>query len=156
MRKVLLLAFGLVLLAVPAMAQEDPAPVTEVTQEHIGDFPPYGSISFTEIPALDPAAASEFYAKMFGWYIEADEEAGMWFFTDPQGSFGAFYQAEAKSAPNSYTVYFIVEDVSAKLVEIEEAGRAMILEETVLPEDWGKIGLFMDLTGNVFGLWSPY
>ena len=160
MRKVVAFVGCCLLLTGTALAQEETAVEEQVQAEAEAaqsamQMPPAGSIGFLELPALDPAAAGEFYSSLFGWVITTDEGHGMVFFNDPHGAMGSFTLVEEPSAGGSYTFYIAVESVSAKLEEIAAAGGTVILEEETLPEDWGVIGLFADPSGNVVGLWSP-
>jgi len=150
------------LLTCVALAQAEPAAEGEhlhndLEAEHGAEMmPPLGSLCFLELPAVDPAAAGEFYGLLFDWEISSDDESGMVFFSDPHGAVGVFSQAEELSAAGSYVFYIAVENVSAKLEEIDAAGGSVVSEEQALPEDWGFVGLFGDPSGNVVGLWSPH
>jgi len=122
-------------------------------------MPPLGSISFLMIGALDVEVAAEFYSQMFGWTIEpgdgSEESEGMLFWTDTHGAMGGFDTIEEPVDCNAYVFYITVDDVTAKLNEIAEAGGAVFIEEMELPGDWGRIGMFTDPSGNIVGLWSP-
>jgi predicted enzyme related to lactoylglutathione lyase len=160
MRKLIGLVLIGVLLSSAALAQEEAAaeehPHGDSDAAHAEEFmPALGSITFLELPALDPAAAGEFYSSLFGWQVNMDEASEMLFFTDPHGAMGTFVQAEEPTTGESYVFYLAVDSVSAKLAEIEDAGGTVLMAEEALPEDWGLIGLFADPTGNVIGLWSP-
>ncbi len=49
-------------------------------------------ICHVEIPAIDPAAASRFYAEVFGWQMEVDPTRNYHMFEPQHGPGGAFAQ----------------------------------------------------------------
>jgi predicted enzyme related to lactoylglutathione lyase len=124
-----------------------------------GNCPAAGPISFLMIGALDVDVAAGFYSSMFGWTVEpgdgSEESEGMLFWSDPHGAMGGFDTIEEPVNCNAYVFYISVDDVTAKLNEIAEAGGAVFIEEMELPGDMGRIGMFTDPSGNIVGLWSP-
>jgi len=93
-----------------------------------------------------------FYEKLFSWRSQHSGPAHTCV-TPPEGLAGGI-------GPDTKTVvlYIEVEDIPAKLKEIEAADGTTVLPETKIEtdngEDFGKFGLFKDLEGTLMGLWS--
>ena len=51
-------------------------------------------ICHVEIPALDPATLSTFYAEVFDWHTQADPTSSYHLFQPQRGAGGAFVQVE--------------------------------------------------------------
>jgi uncharacterized protein len=107
-------------------------------------------------PDLDAAAA--FYGGLFGWSVEEDENAEQT---------GGYRQAKLRGKPvagvmplmqegqpPAWSTYVSVEDADATTAKIREAG-GNVLVEPMDVLDLGRMAVFADPTGAVFGLWQP-
>jgi predicted enzyme related to lactoylglutathione lyase len=104
-----------------------------------------------EIGCKDKAKTSAFYAEMFGWAID-DGPAGMIDTGSKEGIQG--HIAALGHEPHQFTHFYVqVEDVAAKLKEIEAAGGKAIVPPVSIPS--GTFAWFGDVEGNVVGLWKP-
>jgi hypothetical protein len=113
-------------------------------------------IAHIEFRSSDFGRTSAFYAKLFDWkteqnasatYMKLDAGAGA------GGVSGGWVRSEFSQAPGPL-IYLAVDDLTAKLAEVEEAGGRVIAAR--LPfAGGGEVGLFADPDGNVLGLWAP-
>ena len=110
----------------------------------------HGIVHF-DIPAKDLERQGAFYGELFYWktrpsgdYLLVNPPEGLGGGLDPRGQ-----------AP---VLYIEVEDIEAKLGEIEALGGKTVLPETVIAAgdggDNGRLALFTDPEGNLLGLWS--
>lgn len=61
---------------------------------------------------------------------------------------------EKKPTTDGVTIYIEVEDIEAKLKEIEATGGKIQKEKTKISDEFGFYALFFDPSGNSIGLWS--
>ncbi len=110
------------------------------------------NICYFELPGKNLAKTTDFYDKLFDWKPQSSGE-NYAMINPPSGIQGGLGK-ETKAA----ILYIEVENIPAKLKEIEAAGGATVLPETKIEtdngEDFGKFGLFKDLEGTLMGLWS--
>lgn len=105
-----------------------------------------------EIPTADAQKSKDFYGKLFGWKMNENMPGYVMFSTgDNQG--GGFTQ-ESKPADNGVVLYIEVEDIPAKLGEIETTGGKKVKDKTGISPEFGFYALFTDPSGNIMGLWS--
>ncbi|HLD41610.1 MAG TPA: VOC family protein [archaeon] len=110
-----------------------------------------------EIPADDPARASEFYSKVFGWKFEKwDGPMEYWMITtgkegEPGINGGMMKKGEKLDrVRNTINVSSIDECVE----KIEKAGGKVLSPKMPIP-GVGWFTLFTDTEGNVHGLMQP-
>jgi predicted enzyme related to lactoylglutathione lyase len=108
-----------------------------------------------EIPAPDLAKAAEFYSKVFGWKVDMMPEMdyALWSPADQEGVGGGF----SKTYPinkDGILVHIGVDDIEAKLAEIEAAGGKTITPKTKISDEYGYFAEFADISGNKMALWS--
>ena len=110
-----------------------------------------------EIPADDPARASEFYSKVFGWKFEKwDGPMEYWMITtgkegEPGINGGMMKKGEKLDrVRNTINVSSIDECVE----KIEKAGGKVLSPKMPIP-GVGWFALFTDTEGNVHGLMQP-
>lgn len=104
-----------------------------------------------EIASLRPGEATEFYSKLLGWKIDANNpmQYGMINPADGAGINGGIYQSEEG---RSFTlIYAAVKDVDAVLKRAVALGGTIVKPVEVIP---GMVtyALFADPSGNVMGL----
>lgn len=101
-----------------------------------------------EIIGSDGSALQEFYRKIFGWAIDADNPMNYGMAdTGGSGVNGGIGQGEEPIA----TFYIEVDDPAAFLSKIAAAGGKVVQDVTVIP---GAVTMarFSDPAGNVIGL----
>ena len=106
----------------------------------------------TEIPTTDLQKSKEFYSKIFGWKMDEGMPDYVMFSTgDNQGG---GLTPQSKPTQDGVILYIEVEDIPAKLGEIEAAGGKKVKDKTGILPEFGFYGLFTDPCGNIMGLWS--
>lgn len=95
----------------------------------------------------DLEATGRFFAEVFGWATKATMPQYMLF--DPGISLGGVFQGHTPTL--RAVAYIHVEDVAAKLVEIEAAGGKRMGEPMSMP-GVATFGYFSDPSGTAVGL----
>lgn len=111
------------------------------------------SVVHVEISATDLAAASKFYADLFGWKIEHIPEMNYTTFETGEGVGGGFNPVTAENPAGSVIVYIGTDDIEASLAKAEKLGGKAIVPKTEIP-GMGWFGIFIDPTGNKIGLYT--
>ena len=106
-----------------------------------------------EICVSDAAAGREFYGKLFGWEITADESMDYNTVNTGEEPGGGIFQAMGEMKPY-VTIYAKVDDIDGTLDEAEKLGAFIIQRKKQISEEHGYYGMFADPDGNVIGLWS--
>jgi uncharacterized protein len=110
------------------------------------------AIAHIEFKSTNFARTSEFYAKLFDWQMEQNASASYMKLAGGDGPSAGWFRADLVQSPGP-VAYLPVDDLEAKLAEVEEAG-GRILVRTLPFAGGGEIGLFADPDGNVLGLWQ--
>ncbi|KAK6329769.1 hypothetical protein TWF696_003632 [Orbilia brochopaga] len=123
--------------------------------------PPFGSVCWIQIPAVDVARGKKFYEDAFDFSFKPnpegykEEDIAMFTLNQMGGMLtGGICKAVENSTPGGGTVlYFMVEDVDKALAKIEGLGGKT--REAKKPEGkHGLMGLFEDTEGNVHGVYQ--
>jgi predicted enzyme related to lactoylglutathione lyase len=102
----------------------------------------------------DVAAAGRFYADLLGWSVpEPDEQYGGYVVAHVEGSAVAGIGPEQPGARTAWTLYLASDDADATMAAVEEAGGSVLLPPTDVGP-LGRMGLAVDPSGAVFGLWQ--
>lgn len=107
-----------------------------------------------EIPAPDLEKAAEFYSKLFGWEIEMLPEMDYAVWSPPEEGVAGGFLKSAKPTTDGALLHIGVDDIEAKLREIEAAGGKTVTPKTKISDEWGYYAEFTDIFGNKLGLWS--
>lgn len=119
-----------------------------------------------ELPAEDRARATDFYARVFGWEINQlgpdmnNYAVVMTTESTPKGPIkpgiinGGIYEKTAEMGAQHPSVVIEVDDVSAHLKKIEDAGGARIGEPMEIP-GVGTYAVFRDPEGNQLSILKP-
>ena len=99
--------------------------------------------------SVDESAA--FYSKLFGWKTTPMMPEYMLY--DGAGGIGGGFSTFLKE-DNRHCLYIHVEDIDAKLKEIEAAGGQTIKPKSKISDEHGYMALFLDPHGTAMGLWS--
>jgi hypothetical protein len=107
-----------------------------------------------EFSAQDPKTASEFYAQLFGWKVEAMPEMDYFTFDEEPGVGGGFPRVDGETfKAGEVVVYVATDDIQASLVKAEALGGKTLLPKTEIP-GVGEFAFFSDPTGNRVGLYT--
>jgi len=117
-----------------------------------------GTPCWIDLGTPDQDAAAEFYGSLFGWSVEADENAeqtGGYRVAMLDGkAIGGVMRLMEEGQPPAWSSYVSVEDVDATVAKAREAGGSVVVEPmSVL--DYGRMAFLADPTGAVIGLWQP-
>ena len=107
-----------------------------------------------ELSATDPAAASRFYADLFGWKIEHNAEFDYYIFSGEGGPRGGFVKPDGKDhKAGDVIVYIDTDDIDATLKSVVALGGRILQPKTAIPGvAW--YALFADPTGNRLGVYT--
>jgi uncharacterized protein len=104
-----------------------------------------------EIGCRDTAKTSDFFAKLFGWQMQAMGPAAMintGADTGIQGHIGSLGHE-----PHNYTIFYVqVDDVQAYLDKVASLGGKTLVPPVAIPT--GTFAWFSDPEGNTIGLWK--
>ena len=109
-----------------------------------------------EIPAVDPAKASRFYAETFDWKILHDDSFDYYMFEARPGPGGGFVKVEEGAItgnPNQPLIYFGTDDIETTLAKIEANGGKTVAGKTEIPQT-GWFAIFTDPEGNRLALYT--
>ncbi|HVH63612.1 MAG TPA: VOC family protein [Candidatus Dormibacteraeota bacterium] len=110
-----------------------------------------------DISTKDPAAARDFYSKLFGWKAEPEKDpaAGGYALARVNGKDVAGIGGQQDpGAPSAWMVYFGTRDAAALAKKVEaEGGKVIAPPFKVL--DSGKMAVFQDPAGAFFAVWEP-
>jgi predicted enzyme related to lactoylglutathione lyase len=109
-----------------------------------------------EFPASDPAAASKFYADLFGWKIQAVPEFNYYMFEAEGGPGGGFTTLGGQMGykPGELLVYVETDNIEASLAQVEALGGKTLTPRMEIPGQ-GWFAFFADPTGNRVALYTP-
>ena len=112
------------------------------------------TIVHVEISAKDLAAASKFYAELFGWEIQPMPEMNYATFSPGKEEVGGGFNPVSEENPaGTVLVYIDTEDIEASLAKAESLGGKTLVPKTEIP-GMGWFAVFSDLTGNSIGLYT--
>lgn len=122
----------------------------------------YNMVGWFEIPVRDMDRAKKFYEAVFRVTIQVQHfnELLMGWFPWAEGKSGAagslvcheeWYQP---SDSKGTLLYFSSEDVNNELKRIEAAGGKVLQPKTLISEDVGYMGIFIDTEGNRLAIHS--
>lgn len=103
-----------------------------------------------EVGGHDASALRDFYAKAFGWVMSDAGPDYTLVQTGDGGLAGGIMQAR-EGMPAYVTFYVAVEDIDAKLEEIDRLGGHTVVPRTQINKD-ASFALFADPEGTVIGL----
>lgn len=110
-----------------------------------------GSISYIQIPAVDPVVSGAFYEQVFGWTIRGRPEHLS--FDDPSGFVsGAFLAGRSISREPGILPYVYVASVDETLAKAVASGGAIIRPRYDEGNLW--VATIRDPAGNVIGVWQ--
>jgi predicted enzyme related to lactoylglutathione lyase len=121
-----------------------------------------GSFCWVGLATSDPAGATAFYTRLFGWHAEdlSAGQAGRFTMLRHSGQDVAMLyrqtpEARAAGAPPHWTAYISVADADATAAQANELGGAAVFREPFDVVDAGRVAAIRDPTGAVVSLWQP-
>ena len=107
-------------------------------------------------PDIDAAAA--FYGGLFGWSVpegENSEQTGGYRQAMLRGKpVAGVMPLMQEDQPPAWSTYISFENADATAAQVREAG-GMVMAEPMDVLDLGRMAVFTDTTGAVFGVWQP-
>jgi len=117
-----------------------------------------GTPSWVELSSPDPDASARFYGELMGW--DATEPGPV----EETGGYRMFQQGDQRVAglmghmqegqPTVWATYISVADADQTAEEVKGAGGGVIVEPMDVM-DIGRMAVFSDPAGAVFGIWQP-
>lgn len=119
---------------------------------------PAGTPSWVELSSPDTDASAAFYASVMDWTTTepgpAEETGGYRMFQSGGKSVGGLSAPMAEGQPTAWLTYINVADADETAGKVKAAGGVVIVEPMDVM-DIGRMAVFADPTGAVFGVWQP-
>jgi len=117
-----------------------------------------GTPCWVDLGTPDVDAAVDFYSGLFGWEVPPAENVentgGYRRVTKNGGDVAGMMPLMQEGQPPAWTTYVAVRDADATAAAVREAG-GTALAEPMDVMDLGRMALFADPAGAVFGIWQP-
>jgi uncharacterized protein len=116
-----------------------------------------GTICWVDLMTTDAEQARNFYSSLLGWtFVLGGPETG---------HYGMAHKKDLQVAgvgqvppgapfPSAWSAYFASSDLDATSAKIKEHGGSVVAGPMDILEE-GRMGMFADPTGAVFGVWQP-
>jgi predicted enzyme related to lactoylglutathione lyase len=116
-----------------------------------------GTPSWVDLGSPDLDAAVEFYSGLFGWQVPESENVeqtgGYRRATKDGADVAGMMPLMAEGQPPVWSSYVAVADADATAAAVKEAG-GTVMAEPMDVMDLGRMAIFADPTGAVFGIWQ--
>jgi predicted enzyme related to lactoylglutathione lyase len=117
-----------------------------------------GTPCWADLGTPDIDAAAAFYGGLFGWSVpegENSEQTGGYRQAMLRGKpVAGVMPLMQEGQPPAWSTYVSVEDAEATAAKVREAG-GTVMAEPMDVMDLGKMAIFADPAGAVFGIWQP-
>jgi predicted enzyme related to lactoylglutathione lyase len=117
-----------------------------------------GTPCWVDLSSPDIDATVNFYGELLGWDVPESENAdqtGGYRIANQRGKSAAGLMPQPQEGlPPAWMTYVSVEDADATAEAVREAGGHVIAEPMDVME-LGRMAVFSDPTGAVFGIWQP-
>ncbi|HEX3511768.1 MAG TPA: VOC family protein [Solirubrobacteraceae bacterium] len=120
------------------------------------EYPP-GTPSWVELSSPDPDASARFYDELLGWdTTEAGsaESGGYRMFQQDGKNIAGLMGHMQEGQPTAWVTYVSVADAEETARKVNDAGGTAIIDPMDVM-DIGRMAIFTDPTGAVFGVWQP-
>jgi uncharacterized protein len=121
------------------------------------EYPP-GTPSWVDLSSKDPDASAAFYHELMGWSTTAsgpdDQTGGYRMFQQAGQNVGGLMGHMQEGQPTAWMTYVSVADADETAAKVKDAGGSVIVEPMDVM-DIGRMAVFADPTGAVFGIWQP-
>ncbi len=115
--------------------------------------PQFGTPCWFELSSPDPDSAEDFYGRLLGWRFDGAGPLGLGSaaHVDDRRVAGVSAQPPGQQGPAFWSVYFRVEELSAYLAQVDEAGGQALM---AIPDFDGSAGVALtaDPAGTAFGV----
>jgi predicted enzyme related to lactoylglutathione lyase len=116
-----------------------------------------GTPSWVELSSPDADAAAEFYREVLGWSATEPgpaETGGYRMFQHDGKNVAGLMGHMQEGQPTAWATYVNVADADETAEKVRAAGGSVIVEPMDVM-DLGRMAVFADPTGAVFGVWQP-
>ena len=113
--------------------------------------------AWVDLATKDPAAAREFYSKVFGWNVEVnpDPQYGGYGLAKVNGKDAAgIGGTQSPDQPSAWSVYIGTTDIDALAAKVT-AGGGTVVAPPFDVGDQGKMAVFQDPSGAFISGWQP-
>jgi predicted enzyme related to lactoylglutathione lyase len=120
------------------------------------DYAP-GTPSWVELSSPDTDASTAFYGELMGWNATDPgpaESGGYRMFQQTGQSVGGLMRHMQDGQPTAWSTYVSVADADETAAKVKAAGGSVVVEPMDVM-DIGRMAVFADPTGAVFGIWQP-
>jgi predicted enzyme related to lactoylglutathione lyase len=121
------------------------------------DYPP-GTPSWVELSSADADASAAFYRELMGWGTTepgpAEETGGYRMFQQDSLRVGGLMGHMQDGQPTAWVTYVSVADADETAAKVKAGGGSVFVEPMDVM-DIGRMAVFADPTGAVFGVWQP-
>jgi len=115
----------------------------------------HGVPSWVDLGSPDPAKAAEFYTALFGWDVQqGPPEAGGYAIAHLNGRTVAGIGPQQNPGPPVWASYVNVDSADDVATKVSANG-GMVFMAPFDVMDVGRMGIFSDPLGAVFGVWQP-
>jgi predicted enzyme related to lactoylglutathione lyase len=113
-----------------------------------------GEIEWLELPGGTCPRTGRFYAEALGWLVD-DSGDTVWF-REPSGRLGGAFRGDLPPSATATgpILYLAVDDATATLARIRDAGGEVVLDRTEIAPGVGHRALFRDPAGSTMGLFE--
>lgn len=112
-------------------------------------------VAFFEVVSDDAPRLHSFYADLFGWQVEVDDD-GYGLVDTGAGEdavTGGIGPSQAPGDPG-VKIYVRTDDLEKSIATAEGLGSPVLLPPMELPGGYGRIAVVADPDGNPLGLWA--
>jgi hypothetical protein len=116
-----------------------------------------GTPSWVELSSPDTGASARFYGELMGWNATEPgpvESGGYQMFQQSGQSVAGLMGHMGEGQPTAWATYVSVADADEAAAKVRDAGGNVIVEPMDVM-DIGRMAVFADPTGAVFGVWQP-
>ena len=118
---------------------------------------PAGTPSWIELSSPDTNAAAEFYGALMSWSATEPgpaETGGYRMFQQDEANVAGLMGIMQEGQPTAWSTYASVADAEETAAKVKVAGGSVVVEPMDVM-DIGRMAIFADPTGAVFGVWQP-
>ena len=111
---------------------------------------------WVDLSTSDAAAARAFYAGVLGWEVEVDDnpQYGGYAMARSAGVDVAGSGPAQPGAPTAWSLYLLTDDAAALGERVAAAGGTVVMPAMTVG-DVGRMAIFADPAGALFGAWEP-
>jgi predicted enzyme related to lactoylglutathione lyase len=117
-----------------------------------------GTPSWVDLSSPDLDRSASFYGELFGWDTTepgpVEETGGYRMFTSGGNLVAGLGPIMQEGQPSVWTTYVSVDDADGTAAKVREAGGQVFVEPMDVM-DAGRMAVFADPSGAVFGTWQP-